>query len=502
MTNRDCFLSILTHEVLAILKKLKSGKAPGPDEILNEHLKNAMESLAAPMAVLFNKIMTTKTIPKQWCESEIILLFKKGDRCEISNYRPISLSSNMGKILMKIIKNRIYDTLDRSQPPEQAGFRKKFSTVDHIQTLTQIIEKTKEYRIDVVLAFIDFNKAFDSIYHHSAWKALATQGVPENIINILENLYQNSVAHIALDKKGDIFKVGRGVKQGDPLSPNIFNAVLEDVFRKLEWDNYGLKIDGVQINNLRFADDIVLIGKNSEEINVMIEDLVQQGAKVGLSINLGKSKIMTKDGKKDEHLRPSAAELEMVDEYKYLGQTVSFKNRSDKEIKIRINNSWKAFWAQKHIFKSNMKMKTKAKILSTGVLPVATYGAQTWPIARRHLKKLKVMQNSMFRSILKIKLKDKIKLLDIKEKIKVKDIGYIIRKLKWKYAGHLMREKNFKWHKTATDWTPYGHKRARGRPMLRWRDDFKELGRRWIRLARDRDIWREMVETYALKWAG
>ncbi len=90
---------------------------------------------------------------------EIILLFKKGNKEMIDNYRPISLTSN----ITKIIKERIYNQLNENQGREQAGFRKDFSTIDQIFTVRQLLEKAKEYQIGVYLRFIDFKKAYDSI---------------------------------------------------------------------------------------------------------------------------------------------------------------------------------------------------------------------------------------------------------------------------------------------------------------------------------------------------
>ena len=98
-----------------------------------------------------------------WQDSEVILLFKKGDIANIENYGPISLLSIFYKLLTTIILNRLTNKFDFYQPVEQAGFRKGYSMTDHLQVVHTLIEKTTEYNILLHMAFIDYHKAFDSI---------------------------------------------------------------------------------------------------------------------------------------------------------------------------------------------------------------------------------------------------------------------------------------------------------------------------------------------------
>ena len=108
--------------------------------------------------------------------------------------------------------------------------------------------------------------------------------------------------------------------------------------------------------------------------------------------------------------------------YRYLGQLASFEYRIEKELKVRVGNTWKAFWAQRHIFKSNMKLKIKIRIFESAVIPVLLYGVQTWALTSNQLKKVKVTQNAMIRSILVIRLKDEISLSNIYKKAAVKKV--------------------------------------------------------------------------------
>ena len=119
-------------------------------------------------------------------------------------------------------------TLDGNQPSKQAGFRKGYTTADHLQALNQIIEKSNEYSVSLCIGFIDLEKAFDTVEHFAIFEALRKTNINETYIhvNILQNKYSQATARIHLDKLvSDEFLTNRGVRQGDKLPPKLFTAV-------------------------------------------------------------------------------------------------------------------------------------------------------------------------------------------------------------------------------------------------------------------------------------
>ncbi|CAH2100405.1 unnamed protein product [Euphydryas editha] len=171
--------------------------------------------------------------------------------------------------------------------------------MDHIHSTEQIIEKYKEYNRSLYIAFVDYSKAFDSISHSSIWKALRTNNINEKYITIIKNIYAKSVSRIKLEKQGDEFIVGKGVRQGDPLSPKLFIAVLEDIFQSLEWKNKGIWLQNKRLSHLRFADDIVLFSESATELENMLQNLNIQSQRIGLQMNTSKTKIMTNTSRKE-----------------------------------------------------------------------------------------------------------------------------------------------------------------------------------------------------------
>ena len=143
--------------------------------------------------------MELEQVPTKWNESKVIILFKKGDVSDIKNYRPISLLPHMYKVFTRIILERMKKDLDENQPREQAGFRAGFRTSDHLHTLSQVIEKAKEYRFNICLGFIDYEKAFDSLDHLSLLKALNNQVRDSKYIRLVKAIYRDPSARIHLE---------------------------------------------------------------------------------------------------------------------------------------------------------------------------------------------------------------------------------------------------------------------------------------------------------------
>ena len=490
---------VTSNEIEAAIKLCKMGKSCGPDGVTNEMLKLADTTILNALVTLFNECLEQRKIPDEWNDATIILLHKKGDRKDISNYRPISLLSCVYKIFTKVLTQRITNTLDENQPHEQGGFRKGFATSDHLQVVNQVVEKTNEYKIPLAIAFVDYSKAFDSVDTFEVMTALREQNVPETYIEIFQYIYINATSHIRLHENSPSFPLQKGVRQGDTSSPKLFNAVLERAFRKLDWSRNGIKINGEYLSHLRYADDIIVFASNKHELQIMLQQLNIASKAVGLGMNYGKTKTMCNRFVDDplESIQVGDVELEEVNHYVYLGQRIEMDPSKEKEVKRRIALGWQAFGRASMLFKDRqVPIIHKRKIYNQCILPAVTYGAETWNLTKQLTLKLRTMQRAHERIMLGITWRDRKTAEWIRSKTGLIDVVEKVSQLKWKWAGHLARYQDDRWTYKVTFWTPRNFPRDRGRPKMRWRDDLERFNKRWQQGAQDRRLWKTHEKAY------
>ncbi|CAH2265287.1 jg19802 [Pararge aegeria aegeria] len=201
-------------------------------------------------------------------------------------------------------------------------------------------------------------------------------------------------------------------------------------------------------------------------------------------MNMSKTKIMS-----NAHvpLQPVIVEntaLEIVDEYVYLGHTIQLgRSNFEKEVNRRIQLGWAAFGKLRAIFSSEIPQCLKTKVFEQCVLPVMTYGSETWSLTMGLIRRLRVTQRAMERAMLGVSLRDRIRNVEIRRRTKVTDIAQRVAKLKWQWAGHIVRRKDGRWGPKVLEWQPRTGKRSVGRPPTRWTDDIKRVAAKHAKLA-------------------
>lgn len=501
----DTIPLVTFNELQHAIKQLKSNKAPGPDGLAAEMFKHGGEALQRYLMHLINMIITKRETPSQLQLSEIITLFKKGDRNDCKNYRPISLLSHLYKLIMQIIYNRISKDLIASLPSEQAAYQPGRNTIEMIQMMQQIIEKSNEFQRNIAICFIDYTKAFDSIDQSKLWDGLHQYtNLNPAYINLISLIYENSKAcirtDIGLTREIELLK---GVKQGDLLSALLFcvalKIILENTF--LETDK-NIVIGGVHHTNGAYADDLGIIGDSVSELNNILERLRQNSLNFGLHINISKTRAMligNHDGNTDIP-KINGEPIDIVEKFEYLGRVLSRDGGDMPALKDRIGKAWGAFEKIKHIITSkHIALRKKKTAYFTYILPAVMYATETMTWNAEMSTKIEVFNNNIMRWILGVRLRERVSIAQLRQKTTIPPILPAIKQRKLKWFGHMKRS-NLP-VRTTFEGLVEGTRR-RGRPKRRWRDDVAEwcetLGN-WSAINKttmDRDAWRKHCNAF------
>ena len=182
---------------------------------------------------------------------------------------------------------------------------------------------------------MDYEKAFDSVQTQAILTSLQEQGIEDVYIEILKDIYTDSSVTVHLHKESEKIRIKRGVRQGDTISPKLFTATLESIFRRLNLENKGMKIDGEFLSNLRFADDIFLCTETPQELQQMLQELSDESRRMG---NIAKTKVMVVD---NTPINVNNVLIENVQGYVYLGQHYSLLRKRTRTKRYN-EESWQA----------------------------------------------------------------------------------------------------------------------------------------------------------------
>ena len=195
--------------------------------------------------------------------------------------------------MLKILQARLQQYVNCELPDVQAGFRNARGARDQIAHIHWIMEKAREFQKN--FCFIDYAKAFDCVNHNKLWKILQQMGRPDHLTHLLISLYAGQEAAVRTgDGTTNWFQIGKGVGQGRILSPCLFNLYADYILRNagLEEAQAGIKIAGRNINNLRYTDDTTFMAESEEELKSLLMKVKEESEKVGLKLNIQKTKIM------------------------------------------------------------------------------------------------------------------------------------------------------------------------------------------------------------------
>ena len=472
--------SILESEVKAALIQPKNGKATGPDGIPAELLKVMGEVSPKELTELFNVIYNSGYIPEEWLMSTFVPLPKKPSAKKCEEFRTISLMNHVLKIFLKIIHSRIYKKCEENMGEMQFGFRNALGTREALFTLQVLIQRCRDVSCDVYICFIDYAKAFDRCQHHKMISALQKLGIDDKDIRLITNLYWNQSAQVKVeDQLTDQVKIMRGVRQGCVLSPILFNIYSEEIFAEALTNlELGIRINGEFINNLRYADDTVLLATSLEDLQILIDRVRNASLRYGLDLNIRKTKFMviSRANIDPGALMAGNEEIERVDKLVYLGTILNSQWDHTAEIRSRIEIARSTCIRMRSLLYCNdLSLDTKMRIVRCYIFPVLLYGVEAWTLTQAAEKKIEAFEMWIYRRILKISYVDHITNVEVMQRMrKEKEILATVKQRKLEYFGHVMRnEQKYRILQLTMQGKIFG-KRGPGRRRISWLKNLRQ----------------------------
>ena len=521
------------EDVKLALSQVKNGKAAGSSGILPEMLKVGQMSheFLCMLLALVKAVWREKRVPQDWRDAILVPVPKKGNLHCCDNWRGIALLDVVGKLVGRVIQNRLQQFAERVLPESQCGFRRGRSCTDMLFVVRQLAEKAIEHNSEQYLVFVDLRKAYDSVPRTALWIALQKLGVPSDLITLIGSFHQDMKARLRID--GNLLEeieVANGLRQGCTMAPTLFNLYACVVAER--WLDRVKTIEGVgtlvinkQDGQLfrrstrnasktllykgEFADDVVLFACSRKAACAAIEAYIEVASSLGLTVSFPKTKFMVIGAavsvNDQQPLAVGGDFIEWVDLFPYLGSVIVDKGSLDVEVDRRIASASRAFGAlRQSVFDDcHLSIKTKRCVYQACVLSTLLYGSECWTPLRRHLRRLDSFHQRCVKAVLKITTKQQweqhITSVMVRQHWGDEEtIATKLRRRRLEWLGHVARMADHRLPRICLfGWL--AQVRPFHGPKRRWRDlvksDLHSLGISdgcWCTLANDRRQWQEL----------
>lgn len=418
-------------EMLHLLGKLQNGKAPGVDQIPPEwfkilrsrptgsdHSEPFPNKAAQALFLLYQNMLQTSTIPECWRTSEVVSIPKTDDTQRPENYRGIALIPVGLKILCSLVIDRFNKVVEEKAliRREQAGFRSREECVGQIASLFEITTRRRTLGERTYIAFIDLRKAYDMVPHEALFAKLEWAGFGGSFLSFIRNLYED----VRMNPRGtaDSVPALRGLRQGCPMSPSLFNFFINDIFDPV--GNHcatGVRIpqsDGSILScpGLMFADDIVVLAESPEGLRQQLEHIQLWANRWGMECGVSKCAAMLILPSHDVHLDPVEVlrsegpwllhnqELPLQRQYRYLG----FEFKDDLNLSTHMNiNRIKATQSfgscQRFLTNKSIPIAIRVLAYKAMILPILSWGSELLPLDKTKFALMSQTQNRQLRML-------------------------------------------------------------------------------------------------------
>ncbi|XP_065197221.1 uncharacterized protein LOC135828726 [Sycon ciliatum] len=518
-------------DIECALHHLANGKSAGSSLIVAELLKHGFTVLRPHLDALFSTCWSASSVPQEWKDAVLVPIPKKGDLSKCDNWRGIALLDVVGKLLARVIQDRLQPLAEAHLPESQCGFRRGRSCTDAIFCVRQVVEKAFEHRCKAFLVFIDLRKAYDSVPRAALLLALEVYGVPGSLIQLIDGFHSGMQAAVRVD--GDVsgnISVENGLRQGCVMAPLLFNLYFGLVLEAWRSAIAAAGVNGVSlissihgsgnlfpkrtrqtgttsVNDLEFADDAALLAPSRESAQLALELFSNVASSFGLTLSTAKTKFMAVGANLScadrLPLFVGPEEIESVKSFVYLGSVITADTRSSADVARRLGKAAAAFDLMRRVFLDrNLSIATKRHLYDVCVLSTLLYACECWTPLKRDMVAINNFHHRSLRFILGVSRLDQ-QLQHVNNQELRRRWGDMAlpsdtvrhRRLQW--LGHVARMPDNRLPKLIL-FSFFSDPRPACGPRLRWKDlvarDLRFGGIvNWLTLAQDRPAWREAI---------
>ena len=379
-------------EVEVALSLMRNNRAPGDDRVPVELFKCSGEAGVSLLVDLFNAILVTECVPSQWRKGIIVSVYKKGDPTQCNNYRGLTLLSAADKLWASIITRRVGKHVTLHD--HQYGFRPGRGTLNALFNLSTVIRTRKASGQGTYVFFLDAKKAFDTVPHHALLARLHDKGVTGKLWRIIDRMYLQASSAVRIGSTTSAaIPVQRGVAQGCPLSPLLYDIFVDSLLDSVHADvsDDGIHFDGLPghsptvLVGQSYADDMAGVASTARGLQRLINCVRSHSLEWEWEANTQKSVVMAFGNRAT--LRSAQAErwfwgttpLQRVSSIKYLGLHFHESGCWDEHVAQvaakghRVLGQWLPVLAN-----PMLPVSLKRRVIVSRLLPVLTYGMEVW----------------------------------------------------------------------------------------------------------------------------
>ena len=397
---------ITPEEITSAIQKLKKGKAPGHDALTPDMLIALDIFGETKLLQLLNQCMDTRSIPNTWKIALVVSIYKgKGPDHDPASYRPISLLPVLYKVYASILQQRIADELDTSIRSTQYGFRASRSTTQPLFLVRRLQDWSRALDKPVHLLFLDWKQAFDTIDHSALIAALKRWNLHEGYIEIIQDFYTNpQFSTVGMNGAQAHGQASSGIRQGCPLSPYLFILLLTVLMHDTE--NRLLRMGtptntwsvGKPIFDIEYADDTLLFGITTPQLESMLHALEHEAMVYGLTLNISKSEHLIQPGQEGNNMTFSSGDpVPTTTCSKYLGSQITWQKPTDTALTARFGLASAAYKSLRTIWNSRLTIRVKLRIFQSVIVSTLIYSLDSLTMLPKHFRRL----NSFFFRLLR-----------------------------------------------------------------------------------------------------